>query len=129
LREYGVKFEFDGMKLRLKAKRGTFTPRLLREIEARKVEIFSQLQALNDKRGVKAVEAAENYIVEKSAEAVLDEPHKKLYPFLGKEVITPKGRGTLWQVFSWKVGVVLDADPDKVFFFKPEEVAIPEGEK
>ena len=32
-------------------------------------------------------------------------------------VITPKGKGTLWQVWETRIGVVLDEGPGRVTFF------------
>lgn len=40
----------------------------------------------------------------------------RLYPMLNKVVSTPQGRGTLWQVGSERVGVVLNRQPGKVTF-------------
>lgn len=39
-----------------------------------------------------------------------------------RPVTTPLGKGQLWQVFTGRVGVVLDASPDRVRFFEPKEV-------
>lgn len=40
----------------------------------------------------------------------------RLYPFIGKDVMTPLGQARLWQVGSEKVGVVLPRDPKHVEF-------------
>lgn len=59
-----------------------------------------------------------------AATALVNEPHRRLYPFLGKVVQTPKGPGKLWQVFSFRIGVILDADSNHVSFFLPEQIQI-----
>jgi hypothetical protein len=46
----------------------------------------------------------------------------ELYPHLGKTVQTPEGGGRLWQVFTVRVGVVLEASPERVTFFGPDEI-------
>lgn len=48
--------------------------------------------------------------------------HAKLFPFLGCKVRTPKGPGTLLQVFAARVTVLLDTDINKCSFFSPAEV-------
>lgn len=45
----------------------------------------------------------------------------RLYPFLRREVLTPKGRGKLVQVFFSRAAVVFDGS-EKVEFFKPWDV-------
>jgi len=39
-----------------------------------------------------------------------------------QKVQTPKGEGRLWQVFTVRVGVVLDDSPERVTDFEPDEV-------
>jgi hypothetical protein len=39
-----------------------------------------------------------------------------------RRVKTPQGPGALWQVFTGRVGVVLDANPKRVEFFGWDEV-------
>lgn len=46
----------------------------------------------------------------------------RLYSLLGKMVQTPWGIGQLRQVFTVQVGVVLEASPERVRFFEPDEV-------
>ena len=43
--------------------------------------------------------------------------HCRLYPLIGKRVVTPKGPGKLWRVFTNSVGVVLESSPDQVTYF------------
>lgn len=52
-------------------------------------------------------------------------PYARLYPFLGREVETPQGRGRLLQVFAERVTVVLDTEPSRASFFLPSEVRPP----
>jgi hypothetical protein len=54
----------------------------------------------------------------------------RLYPYLGGMVQTPKGEGRLIQVFTVRVGVVLEASPERVTAFEPGEIrpcADPDG--
>ena len=56
------------------------------------------------------------------AERWLGQPHAQLFPFLGRKVRTPKGSGTLLQVFADRVTVVLDCELHRFAFFHPVEV-------
>jgi len=56
------------------------------------------------------------------AEGRFNQPHARLLPFLGRKVRTPKGAGTLLQVFAVRVTVLLDADLNKCSFFSPTEI-------
>lgn len=49
----------------------------------------------------------------------------RLYPFIGREVETPQGRGRLLQVLQERATVVLDVEPDRAKFFIPSEVRPP----
>ncbi|HSL82534.1 MAG TPA: hypothetical protein VLF66_07130 [Thermoanaerobaculia bacterium] len=62
-----------------------------------------------------------------SRDAVLrfGKPCARLYPFLGREVETPRGRGRLLKVFAERVMVVLDTAPSQASFFLPSEVRPP----
>jgi hypothetical protein len=44
-----------------------------------------------------------------------------LYPFLGRQVRTPRGMGQLVQVFRDRSAVLLD-NTDRLSFFGPEEI-------
>ena len=46
----------------------------------------------------------------------------RLYVHFGKMVQTPKEEGRLWQVFTVRVGVVLEASPERVTDFEPDEI-------
>jgi hypothetical protein len=50
------------------------------------------------------------------------QPHADLFPLLGRKVRTPKGPGTLLQVFADRTIVLLDADLEKCSWFRPEEI-------
>jgi hypothetical protein len=54
-------------------------------------------------------------------------PSSRLYPWLQKRVLTPRGEGELWQVGVKTVGVVLDAEPDRVSFIRHEAVRPADG--
>ncbi len=44
--------------------------------------------------------------------------HLKLPHSIPLRVITPRGKGNLWQVLGTRIGVVLDSDPKRVTFFE-----------
>jgi hypothetical protein len=50
------------------------------------------------------------------------QPHAKLFPFIGRKVRTPAGPGTLLQVFSERVTVVLDSELSRCSVFQPGEI-------
>ena len=56
------------------------------------------------------------------AEGRFNKAHARLFPFLGRKVRTPKGPGTLLQVFTGRVTVLLDTDMNKCSFFSPTEI-------
>jgi hypothetical protein len=56
------------------------------------------------------------------AEARFNQAHAKPFPLLGRKVWTPRGPGTLLQVFAGRVTVLLDADLNKCSFFSPTEI-------
>jgi hypothetical protein len=49
-------------------------------------------------------------------------PLPPLYALIDKRVRTSRGYGKLWQVFSDRIGVVLESEPDQVTFLEPGEV-------
>jgi hypothetical protein len=49
-------------------------------------------------------------------------PHARLFPFIGRKVRTPKGPGTLVQVFADRVTVVLDSEVSRCSFFRPLDI-------
>lgn len=51
-------------------------------------------------------------------------PHARLYPFIGRTVVTPDGPGTLLQVFAERAVVLFDGGGDRqVGHFLPSELA------
>jgi hypothetical protein len=56
------------------------------------------------------------------AELRFGPPHARLFPFLGRKVGTPLGPGTLIQVFSERVTVLLDTELGKCAFFEPAQI-------
>jgi hypothetical protein len=50
------------------------------------------------------------------------QPHAKLFPFIGRKVRTPRGPGTLIQVFEDGATVVLDSELSRCSFFVPGEI-------
>lgn len=62
---------------------------------------------------------------------VLPEPPSTavLYDLMHRKIPvgTPRGDGLLWQVFSGRVGVVVDSEPDRVAFFDPAELLVVDG--
>lgn len=61
---------------------------------------------------------AESYRCERR----FNHPVTRLYPFLKKRVITPRGEGVLKQVFDRRVVVVLDANKSRLELFQPWEI-------
>lgn len=51
------------------------------------------------------------------------QPHALLFPFIGRKVRTPAGPGTLLQVFTDRVTVLLDTELSKSKVFTPKEIA------
>lgn len=52
-------------------------------------------------------------------------PCARLYPFLGRTVLTPAGPGRLVQVFAERATVLLDAHPHRADVFLPSELQPP----
>ena len=57
------------------------------------------------------------------AERKFGHPAARLYPFLRKKVLTPKGEGTLVQVFADRVQVNLPKE-EKISAFHPRDISI-----
>lgn len=56
------------------------------------------------------------------AERRFGQPHARLFPFLGRKVRTPRGPGTLVQIFADRATVVLDSELSRCNWFHPKEV-------
>jgi len=111
LERSGVAVSVAGDRLHVEAPRGVLTEDLRRLLAERKPELIAVL----------AVEAA---WPPDSHEAVrrFRRPEARLYPFLGRAVATPRGRGRLVQVFPDRA-VVRCAG--RVLVFLPSEVRPP----
>ncbi len=48
-----------------------------------------------------------------------------LFPLIGHRVQTSRGPGRLEQVFAGRCTVVLDAEPEGLAIFRPEEIGLP----
>lgn len=57
-----------------------------------------------------------------NAERRFGQAHAKLFPFIGRKVRTPHGPGTLIQVFSERVTVVIESELSLCRFFRPAEI-------
>ncbi len=71
----------------------------------------------------------------KPTPAPAPEPAAQLYRLVADHrepaarlVLTPAGRGLLWQVFGARAGVVLEAAPGRVVFFDPSQLTVPRAQ-
>ena len=99
----GVLIEAKADGLRVDAPKGTITTEILASLREHKREILKLLsswppECLDSERRFGTREA-------------------RLYPLLGKRVMTPEGPGVLWRVFTGSIGLVLDSHPKKVTYF------------
>lgn len=51
-------------------------------------------------------------------------PHACLFPLIGKKVATPGGAGRLITVFSQRCEVALDAAPERIVCFRPNDIGL-----
>lgn len=109
LNALGVFVEANGNNLCIDAPQGVMTPEILESVRQRKAEVLAFLSSWPKKC--------------LDAERRFGHQEARLYPLIGKRVVTPKGAGVLERVFEGSIGVALDSDPNKVTFFeKPEEI-------
>jgi hypothetical protein len=88
--------------------RSAATPELLEELRAAKPRL---LEILRSPWPEECLEAERRFG---------GQPHARLFPLLGLEVATPRGRGVLVQVFAERAAVVLR---DRAVFFDVAEIA------
>jgi hypothetical protein len=103
----------DGQVLELVGPRGALRPELAEEIRSRKRDLLELVEL--------------QQWPEASREAVRrhGEPWARLYPFLGKSILTPRGAARLVGVLPERATVVLDAEPSRASFFLPSELRPP----
>jgi hypothetical protein len=103
----------DGQVLELVGPRGALPPELEEEIRRRKRDL---LELVELQRWPEA-----------SRKAVRrhGEPWARLYPFLGKSILTPRGAARLVGVLPERATVVLDGEPERPSVFLPSELRPP----
>lgn len=103
----------DGQVLELVGPRGALRPELEEEIRSRKRDL---LELVELQRWPEA-----------SREAVRRHGQRwaRLYPFVGKSILTPLGAGRLVGVLPEQATVVLDGEPERVNVFLPVELRPP----
>lgn len=106
-----IRVRVEGQGIELVGPRGALTPELEVEIRRRKPELVEVLSLQSWPEASR--DAVREYRV----------PHARLYPFLGRRVLSPRGRGRLLQVFADRAVVNLAG---RVSVFLPSEVRPPE---
>lgn len=108
----GVVVTLDPPDLVLRPK-SRLTPQLVDQIRAHKPELLDLVE-------LRSWPQASRDAVRRFGQSCA-----RLYPFIGREVQTPLGRGRLLQVFHERATVVLDVEPSRASFFLPSEVRPP----
>jgi hypothetical protein len=108
----GRKSKATSEKLSLASPRSSEDPVLT---EQEKQSTIFRKEALNSP---KAHVARESQTVEQR----LGQAHAELFIFIGRKVRTPRGSGTLIQVFAERVTVLLDSEREKCSFFHPAQI-------
>ncbi len=126
LQRLGVDVTANGDKLIVNAPRGMLTPQMLSSIAEQKEALLGLLSARLGCPNVDEMEEKEARWPFRPGEP--PEPYKRFIaarkrlgvPYnVPLRVISPKGKGNLWQVWRTRIGVVLDSDPNKrVTFFE-----------
>jgi hypothetical protein len=93
--------------------RSRLTPELVEQLRAHKAEIQGLVE-------LQSWPEASRDAVRRFGLAVA-----RLYPFLGRTILTPDGPGRLLQVFPERATVVLDARPETATFYLPAELRPP----
>jgi len=125
----GVELETNGDRLRYAGPNGAISSELIEDLKSYKTELLALLgEGKKDKpKGHSSSiyrATAPRWPVEcLEAERRFGHPAARLYPLLDRKVETSQGPGRLWQVFSSLAGVVLESNPKRVEFVRPEEVA------
>jgi hypothetical protein len=131
LQQLGVQVTARGDKLRVSAPKGVLTPELRTRIAEQKAALLVLLstrpgcceadEMTKKKEGssFRPAEPPEPYKRFLAARKRLGEPYT-----MPLRVITPRGKGNLWQVWRNRIGVVLDSDPNQrvTFFEQPAEI-------
>ncbi|MBA3471845.1 MAG: hypothetical protein H0T57_01220 [Rubrobacter sp.] len=128
LNRLGVKLEADGDRLRYAGLEEVISPELIKHLKAHKTDLLVLLQrGEKDTPGHQRTSGVSSRAPRWPADCLEAERcfgHRtaQLYPLLGQKVEVSHGPGRLWQVFAGQVGVVLDSQPERVRFVRPEEV-------
>ena len=80
-----------------------------------KPETIFQKDFLNSRQSHSACES-------QTVDQRFNQDHAKLFIFIGRKVRTPEGAGTLIQVFTERVTVLLDSEREKCSFFHPGQI-------
>jgi hypothetical protein len=108
LEQNGGTLELAGDRIRYSLPKGdTEVPELLAELRRRRDEVVEMLR----QRASWPPQSQE-------AEQRFGHLHANLFPFIGRKVRTPEGPGTLLQVFTDRVTVVLDSERSRCSFFQ-----------
>lgn len=113
LNAHGVVIEAKGNKLRIDAPPGVITPRIRESLKESKDDLLKLIPFWPP-------ECLE-------AERRFGHYHARLYPLMGRRVVTPEGRGGLWRVFANSIGVILDSGSGQVTFLDNPEQIFPGG--
>lgn len=111
----GIAVRVDGETLRFRP-RYALDDNLVGRIKEHKAEIIRAVSTDASDQGVHSPPES------LAAEQRFGQPHAKLFPFLGRKVRTPRGPGTLIQVFAERVTVLLDSERNKCSVFSPAQI-------
>lgn len=108
----GVAVRLDRHELVLRPK-SRLTPELVERLRAHKAELLDLVELQG------WPEASRKAVRRYGA------PCARLYPFLGRTILTPEGPGRLLQVLPERATVVLDSRPGRLCAFLPSELRPP----
>jgi len=131
LQRLGVDVTAKGDKLVVNAPKGVLTPEVRSRIAEQKVALLALLSARLGCSDASEIEEKEELTAFRPGET--PEPYKRFIEARKRlggpmnvplRVITPRGKGNLWQVWGTRIGVVLDSDPNKrvTFFTQPADI-------